>query len=253
MEKKISIHFEKTGDPAKPNACVLRTTPSHAKPIDHPFNTHPHFSIISTRPICFHCTDEEVPRLTKSQRGNRNKMKIVKGKKKASREIDTTPLIAGCTHNAGISRIGLECIVSLPFYFRTFLPGSWKNSNNKDNQLDFNGNLPISNGVGWPRPAGPARASLICVSLITFHPPDKHSKVRCTIGKEETGPKKKKKRKREKKKGVIPSPSTWPPSGPTCRLGRAALFSPGITREIGNRRYGKWETGVTRVDKEFIG
>lgn len=184
-----------------------------------------------------------MPRLTKSQRGNRNKMKIVKGKKKASREIDTTPLIAGCTHNAGISRIGLECIVSLPFYFRTFLPGSWKNSNNKDNQLDFNGNLPISNGVGWPRPAGPARASLICVSLITFHPPDKHSKVRCTIGKEETGPKKKKKKER-KKKGCYPKPihlaSIWSdvPVRPCCPVlprHYARDWKPKV-RKVGDRR-----------------
>ncbi|KAI6302675.1 hypothetical protein PoMZ_08159 [Pyricularia oryzae] len=68
----------------------------------------------------------------------------------------------------------MHCIT--PILLPHFSPRLLEEANHEDNQLDFNGNLPISNGVGWPRPAGPARASLICVSLITFHPPDKHSK-----------------------------------------------------------------------------
>lgn len=133
----------------------------------------------------------------------------------------------------------MHCIT--PILLPHFSPRLLEEANNKDNQLDFNGNLPISNGVGWPRPAGPARASLICVSLITFHPPDKHSKVRCTIGKEETGPKKKKK---EKKKGCYPKPihlaSIWSdvPVRPCCPVllrHYARDWKPKV-RKVGDRR-----------------
>ncbi|TLS22829.1 uncharacterized protein PpBr36_06165 [Pyricularia pennisetigena] len=104
-----------------------------------------------------------------------------------------------------------------PFTFASFFfPGSWKKQANEDNQLDSKA---LCRSL-WSRyAAGPARASLICVSLITFHPADKHSKVR----------------------GCSPMWSDVPVR-PCCPVPPP----PGITREIGVRRYGKWETSVTR-------